>query len=279
MGTPSIKKHLYTLSALTWLTILLLPVICDAHDALLVPDELRQRSDIELVPVKGGCFQMGEFILESAGDEKPVHEVCVSDFMIAKYEVTQGQWKQFMGNRPSNFRDCGDSCPVEQVSWNEVQQFIQRLNRQTGLQFRLPSEAEWEYACRSGGKQEKFCGGNDIDVLAWHHDNSDGRPHPVGQKKPNGLGIYDMSGNVWEWVQDWFDTSYYSKSPRMNPQGPTTSSEKAVRGGCWDCEPKCIRASIRYWFAPNGRFSGLGFRLAHPTAVSVKHSGGKTDEQ
>lgn len=257
------------------------PVLSRADAQPLTLESIRQLSGMEMVAVKGGCFQMGEFILESAVDEKPVHEVCVADFIIGKYEVTQGQWRRIMGNKPSNFKDCGDSCPVEQISWEEAQQFIRRLNRQTGLQFRLPSEAEWEYACRSGGKQETFCGGNDINLLAWHHDNSGGRPHPVGLKQPNGLGIHDMSGNVWEWVQDWFDREYYSKSPRMNPQGPAKGSERTVRGGCWDCEPKCIRASLRYWFAPNGHFSGLGLRLAHPPITPNRTSvtGGAHHEQ
>ncbi|MDP2279759.1 MAG: SUMF1/EgtB/PvdO family nonheme iron enzyme, partial [Nitrospirota bacterium] len=183
---------------------------------------------MEIVFVKGGCFQMGDTFGDGESDEKPVHEVCVDDYYIGKYEVTQGQWKAIMGNNPSHFKDCGDNCPVEQVSWNDVQEFIQKLNEKNNPPsppftkggkggFRLPTEAEWEYAARSGGKSERYSGGNDIDSVAWYNKNSGGKTHPVGTKQPNGLGIYDMSGNVWEWVNDWYDEFYYKNSPKNNP--------------------------------------------------------------
>ncbi|MBA4348368.1 MAG: hypothetical protein C0415_00040 [Thermodesulfovibrio sp.] len=185
---------------------------------------------LEMILVKSGCFQMGS-------DGYYAHEVCVDDFYIGKYEVTQGQWKAIMGDNPSRFEDCGDNCPVESVSWDDVQEFINKLNQKTEKNYRLPTEAEWEYAARSGGKNEKWAGTSNQSELgeyAWYRENSGDKTHPVGQKKPpNGLGIYDMSGNVWEWVSDWFDVNYYKNSPKDNPKGPSSGSYKALRGGSW----------------------------------------------
>jgi sulfatase modifying factor 1 len=232
--------------------------------------ELRKRLAVEMVPVKGGCFQMGDIFGDGLKSEKPVHEVCVSDFAIGKYEVTQGQWQQVMGANPSHFKQCGDYCPVENVSWNDVQQFIQRLNSQTGTGFRLPTEAEWEYAARSGGKREKYSGNDYVDAVAWHEGNSGSKTHPVGQKQPNGLGIHDMSGNVWEWVSDWWgykkslfgDTNYYADSPRDNPKGPESGSYRVARGGCWYGDAGDVRAAYRNNISPGARYTILGFRLA-----------------
>jgi formylglycine-generating enzyme required for sulfatase activity len=219
---------------------------------------------MELVFVKGGCFKMGDTFGDGGSDEKPIHEVCVSDFFIGKYEVTQRQWKAIMGDNPSLFKDCGDSCPVERVSWNDVQKFTQQLNQKTGKPFRLPTEAEWEYAARSGGKNQKYAGTNDnLDDYAWYTTNSWDRTHPVGQKKPNSLGLYDMSGNVWEWVADWYREKYYSQSPRSNPTGPTAGSERVLRGGGWYHRPHSVRVTHRYWFHPDYNVGGnVGFRLA-----------------
>lgn len=138
-----------------------------------------------------------------------------------------------MGSNPSHFSSCGDKCPVESVSWNDAQDFISRLNSRTGKRYRMPTEAEWEYAARSGGKREKYAGGNDVDAVAWYGSNSGSRTHPVGQKQPNGLGLYDMSGNVWEWCQDWYGGSYYNQSSRDNPGGPSSGSSRVIRGGGW----------------------------------------------
>jgi len=163
--------------------------------------------------VKGGCYQMGDTFGDGAPEEKPVHDVCVSDFYMGKHEVTQGQWKRIMGNNPSSFSGCGDNCPVEHVSWNDAQNFIRRLNSQSGKRYRLPTEAEWEYAARSGGKREKWAGsGNEASSgdYAWYSSNSGSKAHPAGQKLPNGLGLHDMSGNVWEWCNDWYDGTYYN---------------------------------------------------------------------
>jgi len=218
---------------------------------------------MEFVFVKGGCFDMGDTVGDGVSSEKPVHEVCVSDFYIGKYEVTQGQWNAIIGSNPSYFKNCGDTCPVEQVSWNDIQEFIQKLNSRTGKTYRLPTEAEWECAARSGGKSEKYAGtSSDPDGYAWHSSNSGSKTHPVGQKRPNGLGLYDMTGNVWECCQDWYDENYYSGSPRDNPQGPSSGSYRVFRGGGWYYVPGLICTSYRHIIYPSNRdFSG-GFRVA-----------------
>lgn len=168
-----------------------------------------------------------------------------------------------MGSNPSHFSSCGDNCPVEQVSWNDIQQFISRLNSQSGTNYRLPTEAEWEYACRAGGTEE-YCGSNDINGVAWYKDNSWSQTHPVGQKQANAWGIYDMSGNVWEWVNDWYDKSYYSGSPQSNPQGPSSGSYRVNRGGGWVDDSAGVRASGRDTDSPENRYDDLGFRLVAP---------------
>jgi formylglycine-generating enzyme required for sulfatase activity len=222
---------------------------------------------MEMIFVKGGCYRMGDTVGGGEPDEKPVHEVCVNDFYIGKYEVTQRQWQRIMGNNPSRFSNCGDNCPVEQVSWNDTQDFIRKLNSQSGKQYRLPTEAEWEYAARSGGKGEKWAGTSSESSLgdyAWYSANSGGSSHPVGQKQPNGLGLHDMAGNVWEWCQDWYGGSYYSQSPRDNPGGPSSGSDRIYRGGCWRVTARNLRAACRRGDYPGARDSFLGFRLALP---------------
>ncbi len=218
---------------------------------------------MEFLPVAGGCFQMGNNSGDS--DEKPEHQVCLDGYYTGKYEVTQEQWQRIMGNRPSFFTSCGDNCPVENVSWNDVQEFIRKLNQLNGRTYRLLTEAEWEYACRSGGKAERFCGGDDIDAVAWYDENSSSKSHPVGEKKPNGLGIFDMSGNVWEWANDLFDKDYYSKASIRNPEGPTSGSKRVIRGGSWYNDLRNVRASIRGSDEPDHRSINLGFRLAFST--------------
>lgn len=212
--------------------------------------------------VKGGCFQMGDAFGEA--DEKPVHEVCVSDFYMGKYEVTQAEWQKVMGNNPSNLKDCGN-CPVENVSWHAVQDFLNNLNQQTGKKYRLPTEAEWEYAARSGGKNEKWAGTSSESKLgdyAWYASNSGGKTHPVGQKKPNGMGLYDMSGNVWEWTADWYDEEYYQNSPKDNPKGASSGSSRTLRGGSWLYSLRFVLASYRYRHEPSFRDNSYGFRLS-----------------
>lgn len=213
---------------------------------------------MQFVYVDPGCFQMGSH--NGASDEKP-HRVCLTQgYYLGKYEVTQAQWQQVMGNNPSHFKSSNK--PVEQVSWDDVQDFIRKLNRQTGLHYRLPTEAEWEYACRSGGKDQNYCGGNNAGRVAWYDDNSGSKTHTVGQKQANGLGLYDMSGNVLEWVQDWYDGDYYSNSPSNNPKGPSGGSRRVYRGGSWLSNVSGVRSALRFSLSPDSRLNFLGFRLA-----------------
>ena len=206
---------------------------------------------------------MGDTFGDGTENERPVHEVCVDDFYIGKYPVTQAQWQSVMGNNPSHFKDCGGNCPVEQILWEDALKFIARLNELTSKKYRLPTEAEWEYAARSGGKKEKYSGSNRATAVAWYQGNSGGRTHPVGTKSPNGLGIYDMSGNVWQWVQDWSDPSYYRESPRSNPQGPAIGSLHVMRGGSWLSPAWCARAACRGWLPDDfKRINHCGLRLA-----------------
>jgi len=219
--------------------------------------------EIEMVYVKGGCYQMGDTFGDGADDEKPAHEVCIDDFYIGKYPVTQAQWQSVMQHNPSHFKDCGRDCPVEQILWEDAWKFIDKLNELTGKKYRLPTEAEWEYAARSGGKQDKYSGGNRVGSVAWYSGNSGGRTHPVGTKSPNRLGIYDMSGNVWQWVQDWYGHAYYQESPRSNPQGPASGPYHVLRGGSWLSGAGYARVACRGRLLPDFyRINHCGFRLA-----------------
>jgi len=215
---------------------------------------------MEFVSVPSGCFQMGDNFGDGKSDENPVHEVCVDNFQIGKYEVTQGQWQKIMGANPSASKK-GDDYPVENVSWNEVQEFIAKLNRLTSQNYWLPTEAEWEYAARSGGERERYSGSDSIDAVAWYGSNSGNATHPVGTKAANGFGLYDMSGNVWEWCQDWYGGSYYGSSPRNSPTGPTSGSLRVFRGGGWSYSPVNLRVAGRFRASPGYRGGSLGFRL------------------
>lgn len=218
---------------------------------------------MEFVFVKGGCFQMGDTFGDGFPAETPVHEVCVDDFWMGKYEVTQEQWQRVMGNNPSEFKK-GGSYPVETVNWDDMQAFIEKLSAASKKRYRLPTEAEWEYAGRSGGKAEKWAGTSDKGALgefAWYDVNSEGQTHPVGQKKPNGLGLYDMSGNVSERCQDWWEKQYYEKSPKENPKGPEKGEYRVIRGGSWLWDFVNARVSDRPRFMPSLRTYGVGFRL------------------
>jgi len=222
---------------------------------------------MKFVFVKGGCFQMGDTFGDGGNNEKPVHQVCINDFYIGKYEVTQAQYQKIMGTNPSVFKTCGPNCPVDSVSWDDSQAFVGRLAQQSGKKFRLPYEAEWEYAARSGGKNEEWAGTSDLDELgdyAWFRDNSDTTTHPVGQKQPNGLGIYDMTGNIWEWCMDRYDEKYYEKSPQKNPHGALTGTYRVLRGGCWNFTAGLVRAAYRYEYSPYSRHYFFGFRIVLP---------------
>ena len=213
--------------------------------------------------VAGGCYEMGcgSWTDNCDDNEKPVHQVCVDGFWIGKYEVTQGQWEQIMGSNPSHF-DSGDNYPVETVSWDDCQIFIDDLNSRSGNIFRLPTEAEWEYAARSGGREEKYAGGDNLDSLGWYLNNSESRTHEAGTKVANGLGIYDMSGNVYEWCSDWYASGYYAGSPPDNPQGPSTGSFRVGRGAGWRDFAWFCRSAFRGRNTPGYRDFNLGFRLA-----------------
>ncbi|MBO4379856.1 MAG: formylglycine-generating enzyme family protein [Muribaculaceae bacterium] len=221
--------------------------------------------EIKMIAVKGGTFTMGatsEQGSDARGWEKPAHKVTLSDFYIGKTEVTQAQWKAVMGTNPSYFS--GDDLPVEKVSYNDCLTFINKLNNLTGKKFRLPTEAEWEYAARGGKKSKgyKYSGSNNIAAVAWYKDNSDMKSHPVGTKSANELGIYDMSGNVWEWCQDWYGV--YSEGSQTNPTGPTSGDGRAVRGGSWITEGKGCRVSERDPGDPTSQVQIMGFRIALP---------------
>jgi formylglycine-generating enzyme required for sulfatase activity len=224
---------------------------------------------MEFVWVEGGTYRMG-CGPEAAGcpsNEAPDHEVAVSGFWIGKYTVTQCQWQKVMGNNPSGFKK-GDNYPVETVSWNDAKDFIQKLNSKSGHTFRLPTEAEWEYAARSGGKAEKYAGGNDVDAVAWYGSNSGKSTHPVGTKAPNGLGIYDMSGNVWQWCEDIYDSDAYKKQQRNSPVVNSGGSQRVLRGGSWSRDATWVRCAFRGHWDPSSHGlggslggTGLGLRL------------------
>ena len=212
----------------------------------------------EMVFVEGGTFQMGSAF--GVDYDRPVHAVTLSSFYIGKYEVTQKQWLEVMGSNPSAFTNC-DQCPVESVSWNDVQDYIQRLNAQTGKQYRLPTEAEWEFAARGGleGKGYVYSGSNDLQEVGYFYDNSNGETHSVGNKRPNELGIFDMSGNVSEYCNDWYGA--YGSNPVKNPQGPASGDYRVLRGGSWYDYAQNCRSANRDVDDPDGRIDLLGFRL------------------
>ena len=225
----------------------------------------RKAFEPEMVTVEGGTFTMGCTSEQSdcENDEKPTHRVTLSSFQMGKYEVTQAQWRAVMGSNPSHFSGC-DDCPVENVSWNDAQAYITKLNQQTGKKYRLPTEAEWEYAARGGNKSKgyKYAGGNDIGSVAWYSSNSSSKTRAVGQKQANELGIYDMSGNVWEWCEDWYGD--YSSSAQTNPKGPQNGSYRVLRGGSWYYDARYCRVSYRFIISPDGRSISYGFRLVLP---------------
>jgi len=222
----------------------------------------------EMTPVKGGSFMLGSKGKSAFANEKPQHLVTLSDFYIGKYPVTQAEWKAVMeGKNPSNFQ--GDNRPVETVSWDDAQAFVQALNLMTkntrfeGHHYRLPTEAEWEYAARGGyyhTEGYKYAGSDHLKDVGWFSENSGRETKPVGLKHPNRLGIFDMSGNVWEWCADWYGD--YPSGAQTNPTGPDKGLDRVVRGGCWYNVAQDCRAANRYGNTPDARVINLGFRLA-----------------
>ena len=226
-------------------------------------NEVFNVKDIEfrMIKVEGGTFTMGATseMENPYSDEKTTHQVTLSSYYIGETEVTQALWKAVMGSNPSAFK--GDNLPVEKVSWNDCQTFISRLNALTGRRFRLPTEAEWEFAARGGNQSRHtpYSGSSRIDDVAWYDGNSDHQTHPVKTKQPNELGIYDMTGNVWEWCQDWYGS--YSSYAQTNPICVGGGSRRVVRGGSWYYSPRICRSSIRGSSAPGNSCDGLGLRL------------------
>lgn len=217
-----------------------------------------------MVRVAGGTFTMGASSgdIDADSDEKPAHQVTLSSYSIGETEVTQALWQAVMGSNPSHFTGKLQR-PVERVSWNECQAFIRKLNSLTGATFRLPTEAEWEYAARGGSQSRgyKYSGSDNLGTVAWYDGNSFSTTHPVKGKQPNELGIYDMSGNVSEWCADWFDGSYYANSPSSNPKGLSAGSYRVYRGGSWGLNAGLCRVSNRSYSTPSGTFHTLGLRL------------------
>ncbi|MEM9985596.1 MAG: formylglycine-generating enzyme family protein, partial [Bacteroidota bacterium] len=214
----------------------------------------------ELILIDSGSFKMGSDSGES--DEKPIYRVSLSSFQLGKTEVTQELWQAVMGSNPSYFK--GDRRPVENVSWETCQEFIQKLNQKTGLTFRLPTEAEWEYAAGGGSTGRTSYAGTDnsnsLGTYAWYVGNSNSKTHPVGQKKPNPLGLYDLSGNVWEWCQDWYGD--YPREAQTNPTEPEDGSDRVLRGGSWYSYASYCRVAFRYSYHPDYRSIFSGFRLS-----------------
>ena len=246
-----------------------------------------------MLPIPGGTFTMGsaDDDKDASDNEKPAHQVRVADFELGKYEVTIEEYLAFCDETKSNYPEwlepgsdynvetgtsdyykqkgmsrANKKHPITGVSWNNAVAYCDWLTKKTGQQYRLPSEAEWEYAARGGQAWKKdnftYAGSNNIDEVAWYDKNSDSKTQPVGQKKPNQLGLYDMSGNVWEWCADWYSSDYYQKSPASNPAGPSSGSYRVLRGGSWYSHPQFCRVAVRSGNAPGNRGNYLGFRLA-----------------
>ena len=219
---------------------------------------------IEMVNVKGGKFDLGDD--SAAMDRRPAHTVTLSDFAIGKYEITQKEWTAVMGSNPSPYNYC-DNCPVTNVSWSDIQKFLEKVNSMTGKHYRLPTEAEWEYAARGGRREDKenmkkYSGREVLQYIAWFERNSNDHEHPVGKKRANQLDIHDMTGNVEEWCSDWYGKSYFSTRDVTNPTGPDGGNSKVVRGGSFKSLKDEISVTRRAAYTPDTRATTLGFRIA-----------------
>jgi formylglycine-generating enzyme required for sulfatase activity len=213
----------------------------------------------DMVDVEGGEFRMGS--IDGRKNESPVHFVTLSDFRIGKYPVTQKQWNAVMDNNPPSGNRKGDNYPVENVSLSDAQKFCNALSEKTGKRYRLPTEAEWEYAARGGKKRKnyKYSGSNSLNEVGWYCENSDRTTYEVGEKEANELGIYDMSGNVWEWCSDWYGD--YSNERQEDPTGPSCGSDRIIRGGSWNSNANVCRSTHRGAINPEDRHPSLGFRV------------------
>ena len=222
----------------------------------------------KMVLVEGGTFEMGDDWELRNDNEKPVHKIKISTFYISKFPITVAQYKVYCQENQIAFEDKlfnreNRHHPIANVTWHNAKDYTDWLSKITGKQYRLPTEAEWEYAARGGCKSQgyKYSGGDDIEKIAWYYNNSNGQTHEVGSKKSNELGIFDMSGNVWEWCLDWYDGDYYSKSPFENPIGPKEGQFKVLRGGSWSNRDSGCRVAIRNYYDPQLSFSNYGFRV------------------
>jgi formylglycine-generating enzyme required for sulfatase activity len=230
-----------------------------------VTKELTNRLGMHFVLIPDGTFMMGSGIAEEGDeDERPQHQVTLSQpFYLQTTPVTQGQWQRLMGGNPSLFQECGEDCPVENVSWDDAQDFIRKLNQvEKTDKYRLPTEAEWEYACRAGSTQSYCFGDGNAELwqYAWYADNSQKSTHPVGRLKPNAWGLYDMHGNVYEWCQDWYED--YPPGPVTDPRGPSSGEYRLLRGGSWDGEAGDVRSAYRHRLTPRYRYGHEGLRVA-----------------
>jgi formylglycine-generating enzyme required for sulfatase activity len=220
---------------------------------------------MQFVLIPAGTFMMGSPLDEEGRyDREKQHQVTISrPLYLQTTPVTQGQWERVMGDNPSRFKECGKDCPVEQVSWDDIQEFMKKLNQMEKTdKYRLPTEAEWEYACRAGSKG-RWCFGDDgakLGEYAWYAANSGKKTHPVGQKKPNSWGLYDIHGNVFEWVQDWYGE--YPAGPVTDPKGPPSGKKRVLRGGSWIYFAKDTRSALRDLDNPDFRMELIGFRIA-----------------
>jgi formylglycine-generating enzyme required for sulfatase activity len=242
----------------TLLALILLPCGSSFAEPVAGTAWKEAKTGMEFVWVPSGCFQMGSASGEK--DEQPIHKVCVKGFWMGKYEVTQAQYQQVTGNDPSGFEN--DNNPVEEVNWHEAKSFAVKMSSSTGEIIRLPSEAEWEYACRAGGVHETFCGGGDKpDGLLWHRFNSKKTTHEAGQLAANNWGLHDMSGNVWEWVADCWNENYAGAPTDGSARESGDCGKRVLRGGAWNFAPTFSRASIRYYDRSSERDKDSGFRV------------------
>lgn len=224
-------------------------------------DTGRKRVEIPGGPNLGGSSLFFSIAPQhKIGSRESVYVKIARSFAMCTTEVTQGQWKEIMGNNPSEFHNCGDNCPVENVSWNEAKEFIKKLNARTGKQYRLPSEQEWAYACQAGVNSE-YCGSDNIDSVAWYQGNAENETHPISTKRANAWGIYDMSGNVWEWVEDsWHED--FKGAPTDGGPWIGDSTNRVIRGGSWFSDAQSVHATKRFGFNQSGRSNNIGFRIA-----------------
>lgn len=243
--------------------LLLVLVSCTDNNKVKVKDYTVNGVSFKMIAVDGGSFVMGspENAPGAERDEFPAHKVTVSSFYMAETEVTQELWTAVMGNNPSGYTDDAQ-LPVESVTWNDCQQFIAKLNEITGGSFRLPTEAEWEYAARGGNRSKGYvyCGSDTLANVGWYKDNAEERPHKVKLLAPNELGLYDMSGNIWEWCSDWMGD--YTAEDAVDPQGPAEGRARIVRGGSWLVDAAVCRPADRSSGAPRGGGCIVGLRLA-----------------